>query len=415
MAKKLTDRLVLKLATPKGGPRVVWDTLATGFGIKITPAGRRLFVLQTKFPGHAVQTTRTLGAYPGMTLADARAKAQRWYGLARAGIDPSVEEQKERDALERAAMLAQERSFAAVAEAYIARVLPKQRRGARVERQIRKELIPHWGARPVAEIGRQDVVALVERVASRATTGSYARNILQVVTVMFNWAIERGVYGLEHSPCDRIKPSKLIGKKQIRTRVLSDDEIRRLWAATGEVGYPFGPLIRMLLFTGCRLNEVAGARWREVDGRTWIIPRERFKSDSEHIVPLSDDMMALLETLPRGQRADFIFSVTGLRPASGGPLTKAKARIDKLMGDAPPWVIHDLRRTVRTRLSQLRVPEHVAEAVIGHGKKGLARIYNQHELRDKIREALDAWAMLLRSIVEPSAPADKVVMLPRRA
>jgi hypothetical protein len=201
MAKKLTDPLIRKIAPPKkGGPRFVFDTLATGFGVKVTPAGKRLFVLQAKYPGHKTQSVRTLGAYPSMSLADARHKAVAWYGMVRQGIDPAVEAR-------RAAMLAQEHSFGNVAEAYIARALPGQRWAARVARQIRVELLPTWGLRPITDISRQDVVALIDKIAARSP--SYARNIFQIVRSLFNWAAER--YELEHVPTDRIKPKKLIG------------------------------------------------------------------------------------------------------------------------------------------------------------------------------------------------------------
>lgn len=410
MAKRLTDALVLRLAAPKHGPKVVWDTLATGFGVKVTPKGKRLFVLQTRYPGHSVQTTRTIGRYPAISLAGARAKAEKWYGLAKTGIDPAIDEAKTAERERRAAMLAQERSFGSVAEAYFARGLTGQRWGHRVRRQIERELIPHWGNRPIAEITRLDVVALIEAIMARPAR-AYAANVFQAIRAVFNWALERN-FGLENSPCDRIRISKLIGEKQVRTRVLSDEELQKLWAATGKLADPYGPLVRMLMLTGCRVNEAAGARWREFDltNRLWVIPAERFKSNAQHAVPLCDDMLALLDGLPPG---DFLFSTTkGKRPING--LSKAKARIDAMMGDVPPWVFHDIRRTVRTRLSALRVPEPIAEAVIGHARKGLARIYDQHEFADEIREALDAWAAKLRTIVGavPARPgAENVVAL----
>src|SRR6187200_637191 len=108
------------------------------------------------------------------------------------------------------------------------------------EREIRKELIAHWGERPIASITREDVVALVDAIARRAPY--LAHNVLAHVRSLFNWAINRGTYGLETSPCDRLKPSALIGPKQARQRILNDDELRAVWHATEIIGYPFGPL-----------------------------------------------------------------------------------------------------------------------------------------------------------------------------
>lgn len=244
---------------------------------------------------------------------------------------------------------------------------------------------------------------------------------------MFGWAIGRGVYGLEHSPCDRLKPKNLIGKRDPRDRTLTDDELRAFWRATARVGYPYGPLFRMLLLTGQRKTEVSDALWPEfnIDGALWTVPPQRFKSDAEHRVPLTNDVLALLRTLPRFKAGEHLFSTTfGKKPVDG--FSKAKERLDKVMleelrkmaaehGDdaekvkLPPFVLHDLRRTMRTRLSALRVPDTVAEMVIGHGRKGLQRVYDQHKFIDEMREALAAWASRLRDIVEP--PPANVVKL----
>jgi integrase len=237
---------------------------------------------------------------------------------------------------------------------------------------------------------------------------AYARNVLDAIRAVFGFAIDRGA--LEVSPCAMLKPARIAGAKRIRTRVLDDGELRAVWEAVGGFPYPFGPMVQALMLTGGRLNEVAGARWREFDlgKRAWTIPPERFKSDTQHVVPLSDDMMALLANLPQWTKGDHLFSATyGVKAVSG--FSKAKARIDERVGVIPRWTFHDVRRTVRTRLSELRVPEPIAELVIGHGRKGLARVYDQHKYVDEMREALDRWATRLRSIT--SSPPDNVVAL----
>jgi integrase len=400
MAKKLTDALVAKLATPKGGPKIVWDTLATGFGLKTTPAGRRLFVLQTKYPGHAVQTIRTIGAYPGMSLADARRVAVEWYGLARRGVDPKVEEEKAKVARERQAMLAEKRSFGAVAEAFFAEGLAGQRRGARVALQITNELVPHWGTRPIHEITDLDVIDLIKKIKARATKGAYARNIFESARAVFEWAIAERRFGIATSPCDRLKPSKLCGKKEPRTRDLTDDEVKRLWAACNTVGYPYGAIVKVLLLTGCRVSEVSGAQWPEFDfrDRLWTIPATRFKSNRPHVVPIDDDLQALLETLPR--RGDFLFVANG-RNKPVNSFSKVKLVLDELAG-VSGWVLHDCRRTLRTGLSKLRIADEVKEAVLGHAKRGLKKNYDVYDYLDEKREALALWAARLCSIVEPA-------------
>jgi hypothetical protein len=160
-----------------------------------------------------------------------------------------------------------------------------------------------------------------------------------------------------------------------------DDDLRAVWRAADGLGYPYGPLVRLLMLTGQRRAEVGEAQWCEFDleRRLWTITAARFKSDAVHVLPLSDEAMAILEALPRWRGGDFVFSTNGGRKPVDG-FSYAKARIDKLVAAqrgraAEPWVFHDLHRTVRTRLSALRVPHEVAELVIGHARKGFARIY----------------------------------------
>jgi integrase len=402
----------------------------TGDGRKLF---RRTFCFLSRFPGSHNPVRHAFGEYSAdLTLEQARDKADEWRALIRKGVDPRKAEQAARNAaqieneeFERQNKLA----FGVVVEDFLKRHVMGQRRAAQVEREIRRELIPAWKDKLVTQITRRDVVELIEAISDRPAPYQ-ARNIFGHVSVFFNWTIDRGKYGLEASPCDRLKPGRLIGEKKPRQRVLTDDEIVALWRATSRLGYPYGPLFRLLLITGQRRSEVGGARWIEFDlkSRIWTIPPERFKSDSSHLVPLADDALQILKALPRftGTRAgDHLFSTTLGRRAVNG-FSNAKERLDSEMlrtmkalarkrGDdpnkvmLPRFVLHDMRRTVRTRLSSLKVPAEVAEMVIGHAKKGLARVYDQHEFQDEMREALEAWAGRLRSIV--SLPPVNVVPL----
>jgi integrase len=144
-----------------------------------------------------------------------------------------------------------------VAEEFIAKKVVKTAKAIGTTQDIRRELIPRWGDKPIADVSRQDVIAMAEGIAERAPY--QAHNIFGHVRLMFNWAIARGTYGLEASPCDRLRPADLIGEKKPRSRVLSDAEIIALWTATEALGYPCGPMVRMLLITGQRKNEVARA------------------------------------------------------------------------------------------------------------------------------------------------------------
>ena len=403
MQNRLTDRKLQSLKR-KGKRYEVMDSDVPGFGVRVSEVGQKSFILIARYPGSPNPTRRALGEYPSMSLGEARERAKDWRALIRKGIDPKTEEAR----LRRLELRKQATTFASVADDFIERHVKGQRKAVDTEREIQKELIAHWANRPVASIAREDVIALVEAIARRPAPYT-AHIVLGHTCSLFNWAINRGTYGLETSPCDRIKPATLIGAKQPRQRTLTDAELRALWQATETLGYPFGPLYRLLLLTGARKSEVAGAEWSEfdLDKRVWLVPPERFKSNATHMVPLSDQAMAVLLSVPHFTKGDYLFSTTlGERPVGG--FSKAKVRLDKLMG-APPWVIHDIRRTVRTRLASLRVPDMVAEMVIGHGRKGIQRVYDQHSYEDEMREALELWAARLRDIVTP--PPDNLVRL----
>jgi integrase len=413
MKRVLTDR-TLKALKPKPGQRYeMADAMVPGLAIRVTPTGHRMFVLIARYPGSSNPTRRAIGEYGAITLDQARSEARKWLDLLKRGKDPKAE-------LERAKLAElrkQGNTFAAVAEEYLERHVKTQRTARATERDIRKELIGRWAARPVTDITREDVVAMIEEIVDRPAP-AMAHLVFAYTRGLFNWAIARSKYGLETSPCDRLHPTKLIGPKEPRQRVLTDVELAALWRASETLGYPFGPLYRLLLLTGARTGEIAGALWREFDleNKVWKVPPERFKSNSTHLVPLTAPAIAIIEALPRVGKGDHLFSTTyGEKPVSG--FSKSKDRLDALMavelGALPPWRVHDIRRTVRTRLASLRVPDMVAEMVIGHGRKGLQRVYDQHGYEAEMREALEQWAGRLRDIVSP-AP-ENVVQLKRGA
>jgi integrase len=417
MAKQFTDRTI-KALRPKtqryermdSGPGSV-----AGLGVRVDEHGRQRFVLIKRLPGSPNPVRLKLGDYPDMSLVEARTKANEWVNLIKRGIDPRDEEESKRLAEQRR----RENTFAAVAEDFIRdKVLPSERKGEEVARDIRREFIPEWGEKPVTDVTPLDVRTVIRTVVARKAFYQ-AHNLLTTVKRLFNWAIDQQAYGLETSPCDRLKPKSLIGERLPRQRILDDNEIRAFWNATENLGYPLGPLFRMLLMTGQRKSEVAEAHWSEFDlaAKLWAIPPERFKSNATHIVPLTASVIELLGSLPRLE-GDYPFSFgNGTAPPNG--FSSAKAHLDALMlaelrktdpnAKLSEFVIHDLRRTVRTKLSSLRIPDTVAEMVIGHGRKGLQRVYDQHKFIDEMREALEAWNVRLHSIVTPS-PANVVAL-----
>jgi integrase len=203
-----------------------------------------------------------------------------------------------------------------------------------------------------------------------------AHHALSYARKLFNWAIAREMYGLEASPCDRISAKDLIGAKAKRKRVLNDDELRVLWRTATGLGYPLGPFVRLLIITGQRLRECSDACWSEFnlgDAALWTIDAARMKGDAAHEIPLAPLAVELLRDLPRFRGGPYLFTSTaGEKPMNG--FSKMKARLDRAIAEAndgkpiDAFTFHDIRRTMRTRLSALPIPDEVRELMIAHAR-----------------------------------------------
>jgi integrase len=457
--RRLTDRTIksLKPATENAAPADIMDTITPGFGVRVMGKPQhpvRTFILRTRFPGNNNPVRVRLGSYDEtdkLSLEGAREKARDWLALIRKGRDPRIEEARQRQAeLRKQATL-----FGAVAEDFIRDKLPSERRGADVEREIRKEF-KSWWDRPIADITDEDIIRIVR--AKAKTAPASARNILGHAKRVFQWAIDQRAYGLRVSPASDIKPTAIVGEKIARDRLLDDDEVFAFWRAAKRMPYPAGPVYQLLLMTGLRLGEVSDAGWSELDPivarairqrgdapidwsrfdqqqLTWTIPASRMKGKNgkarAHVVPLTVDMLRILEGLPIFvSGGDFLFSRNaGRRPAVMS--TEIKDDLDRRMlrtlravarqrGDDPvgvklePWVQHDLRRVVRSGLSRLKIAEEIREAVLAHARPGIKGVYDQHDYLDEKRDALLLWGARLRSIVEPAPAASNVVSMARK-
>lgn len=393
MKIELTDRR-LKALKPKAARYELMDITA-GLGVMVHPSGKKTWFFRARFGGAKHATRRELSEYPVMSLAEARAKALEWRGMVKAGKDPAAELARQLAAEKAAAELAREGGFANVVEKFIRRRVDKLVAARPVELMLRQQIIPRWGDRRIDEIRRTDVIDLIEAFSDRP---GRAHNIFATVRSLFNYARDCGL--IEISPADGVRIGKLIGSLEPRQRVLTDAEIRAVWTAADVLGYPYGPMTRLLLVTGQRRSEVSEMRWSEIDlpGKLWTIPADRMKGGVAHSVPLSDLALEILQSVPRRAGSDLVFSVTG------GPLrshAKAKSQVDTASG-VQGWTWHDLRRTCRSGLSAL-CPSDVAELVIAHARPGLRKVYDLHSFEHEKRLALDAWATRLRVINGGSA------------
>jgi integrase len=418
--KNLTPTLITGLKRASEGKRYqIMDAQVPGFGVRVTDRGHKTFILRTRFPGSDNPSRRELGSCSTMTLAAAREKARKWRTMVGQGLDPGIEEERERqETLRRKAI-----TFEAVVGDFISQKLPNERKGKDVEREIRRDLMPRWKDRPIASITDIDILIVIKAKVPDGRVG--ARNLLALVKRFFQWVIGQRIYGVTVSPCASLRTSAVIGELPgPRDRVLTDEEIFACWRAACRTPYPYGPLYKVLMLTALRLNEVAEASWTEFDLKAgiWTIPAERMKGRNvgrkqarQHTVPLTPELIGVLKSLPRFKDGDFLFSTTfGSSPVWMG--TKPKDRLDARMRrtlralawqrgddhrkvDLPHFVQHDIRRTVRSQLSRLKIAEEVREALLAHARPGIKGTYDWHHYLDEKREALREWHARLGEII----------------
>jgi integrase len=262
------------------------------------------------------------------------------------------------------------------------------------------------------EVKRSDIVKVLDDIIASGAPFR-ANRALAAIKKLFAWSLDRGL--IEINPIAGIRPPT---KERSRDRVLSDGEIGRLWSASEELGYPFGPLLQLLLLTAQRRGEVAKMRWSHVDfeRRIWTIPSEAAKNGRAHEVPLSDMVLDVFRGLPTFVRSDFVFTTTGRSPISG--FGRMKRNLDAKMG-VTGWRLHDLRRTAASGMARLGTAPHVIEKVLNHVSgtiSGVAAVYIRHGFKEEKAEALLRWVSHLAHVasarsVEHHAPNPEAAAL----
>jgi integrase len=382
---RLTKRIV-DAVRPDAKDRVLFDRDLPGFGLKVTPAGRKVFLFQYRFPpGRAGRTRRvTIGEYcEGLTTDQARTIAAQLRGKVAHNRDPFEEQQQAHEdarARQQQEERASARSVAAISGEYLERhVKPRNRSWREYQSLLDRYILPGIGAKCIDELKRADIVGLLDAVEVKRSRHT-ADAVLRVLRAMLNWYAVRDdsfvnpiVRGMNRGSA----------KERTRDRVLTDAELRAVWAALLSMPYPFGPLIQMLLLTGQRRDEVASMRWSDIHGDVWIIPKERYKTGRENVTPLTATALRILEATPRIH--DLVFTTTGSTPVSG--FSRAKRALDHASGTSG-WRLHDLRRTARSMMSRAGVSREIAERVLGHAIPGIVAVYDRHDYLAEKRDAL---------------------------
>ena len=277
---------------------------------------------------------------------------------------------------------------------------------------IKGGLCERWSDKPIAEIDGHDIHSLVDETRrsgapglerrSDGPTEARARVMLSCLSKMFGWLVQHR--RVSQNPCKDVHRPEA---SRARDRVLTDAEIVKFWRATDAERKEFSALLKLLLLTGCRLNEVAGMTRAELsdDGATWNIPGARTKNKRPHVVPLAPLARKMVGSGSEG----FVFTTTGRSPVSGW--SKIKRRLDEAM-KIPPWRLHDLRRTAATGMAEIGIAPHIVEAALNHisgAKAGVAGTYNRAAYAAEKRAALERWASHVQGLVS-ERPANVVKM-----
>jgi integrase len=375
-----------------------------------------MFVFQYRTKARQ-QRRVAIGLHGPFTVDGAREVAGDLYEAVRKGRDPADEQKT-------AAQRAPDR-IESIVDEFMQRYMAGKERAQSYISDTRaifdNHVLPRWRGREINTIARRDVIELLDVIVDAGKPVA-ANRTLAAVRKLFNWALQRGI--IDASPAALVE---MPGAERKRERILGPDEIRVVWAACGELGYPFGHFFRMALATGQRREEVAQMRTADANGgeHIWTLSSEMTKASRAHVVPLTPLALAILGEAKEAatllfaggedgdrpqdtQPSTYVFTTRGDRPISG--YSKAKARLDRMVHDVrseaglpdlSPWTIHDLRRTVGTGLGKLGTSRFVIARVLNHADRTVTGIYDRHEYLDQKRHALEAWGQYLENLIAP--------------
>lgn len=387
--QKLTENAVTRFACPPGErDAYLWDGSLPGFGVRAYPTGKKSFIVKYQLPNGRQRKMSLAPVQSGM-LGEARREAASILLQARKGEDFVGDRHAER---ERARKKQEEKTTGQIIREYLS--LKRNRVRPGTYREIERHLLTIFEPlhnRPIESIGRRDIVAIIDERVKQGKAVQADRAKTSMVGFC-NWAIEYDY--IQANPAAGI--SRRTPKEQLeRDRVLSMDELAEVWRAT-EGHSDYEKIIRLLILTAARADEIAQMEWSEVDlpKREINIPKSRMKNAVAHTIYLSQPAVEILENIERRKGKRYVFGRTS-NFFSGW--SKSKARLDAKLGErVRPWRHHDLRRTLRTNASNLGLaPPVVLEAVLGHwgiAKPGIVGVYDHSTHDAERRKLMDDWA-----------------------
>lgn len=367
--------------------RQINDTEIPGFAARLLPSGRVQYLLRYQRGGQ--RRFMALGLDGEVTPEDARKLAARRRVEFRGGGDPAAAAQLE---ARRAA-----ETVETMGDLYLEReAKPRLRSAHEIERQFKAYINPAIGRVAMLDLRRRHIAALLDTIETK-NGAVMADRVLATVRRLCNWYAAR---------VDDFSPPIVRGmartrpRERARDRVLSPDEIRKIWAALPTAKPAIvGPFVTMLFYTAARRGEVAGAEWREIAGGTWRTPGAKYKTKRENVLPLSAPALLVLAGLKRRRR--YVFSTDGGKTPFSG-FSKAKRALDR-KAKVKGWTWHDIRRTCRSLMAAAGVAPDIAERVLGHVIPGVGGVYNRHDYAAEKAAALKALADAIDNIVGAGA------------
>ena len=402
---KLNARNITTLQAIGGARTDYRDELLPGFFLRVTPQGTRTFgIVYTTRDGRLRRCTLgPVGPVGPVGLSEARARAKRLRGAVAQGEDPHGDQMKaKRQRLTAASVEDLVEAFLASKEALAWR--PKTRQ--EFARILRVEVVPALGHLKPEEVKRGEIRALVDRLSDRAPV--MANRVFEVTRRLYTWAIGKDL--VETSPCVGLsKPSP----ETQRDRVLTEDEIRAVWAGCDVEPGIIADAFRLMLVTAQRRGEVLSMRWQDVDGSWWTIPAELAKNGLAHRVPLSRQALAILERLRKRAKGPWVFP----SPTTDRPIENPQKAAERLRerSKVPDLRLHDLRRTAASLMIGMGISRLTVKKILNHAERDVTAVYDRHSYDPEKRTALEAWGRRLEAVVSGTKGRENIVALRRRA
>lgn len=398
--KRFTARFVDGIKPPESGRADYWDEAVPGFGLRVSETGRKTWTLLYRPKGSKVVRRLTIGTLDRMSLADAREEARDALRDAAKGKDPAGQKKAHRLA----------EIFRDVADDYLERYAKSKKRSWRKDKvRLDRDILPAFGTRKAQDVQRRDIIKMLDGIVARGAPVE-ANRVHSLTRRIFNWAISRDLVAV--NPAAGIERPG--GEEAGRDRVLTDAEIKAVWAALGKEPEHVAKAFRLLLLTAQRPGEVAKMRPEDIEGDWWTIPAQFSKNGKPHRVYLSPQTRAILGA--KKLTGAWVFP----SPKTDGARTdiwKAADGIRKTSGvDFRP---HDLRRTAGTNMTrELGVSRALLGRVLNHtgrerGEAAATRVYDRYEYDREKQETLEAWGALLDQILSGKRGRAKVIPLRR--